>query len=142
MSEQTKKNLTRNVIVVLAAMVAGTIVIYAIEQLGHSIFPPPKIPTETTLANIDAALELYFENMPVGALLVVGLAHLIGVAVACWIGFKFARESRMPGLIVGVLYLLFTIVNLLSFPHPLWFIILDIALVVAAIFIPMRALKD
>ncbi len=111
----------RNVAAALAGLVTAFLLIYLIELLGHTIYPPPP-----GLDKTDAeAIRAYISTLPVLPLLFPMFAYFIGTfagtLLAATIGdlrpFIFAA-------IVGLFVLAGTIANLIVIPHPLWFAII------------------
>ena len=120
----------RNPAAVIAGLVIAFTLIWLIEKVGHTIYPPP--------ADLDfsdpGAVRPYIATLPIFALLFPMFAWFIGTfagsLAACLIGT--ARRVVFAG-IVGVLVLAGTIANLILIPHPLWFSILSvIGIVVSA----------
>ncbi len=116
----------------IAAVVVGTILavvlIIVVERLSHMVYPPP--------ADIDInnkeALKGYLGSVPVGALLFVGAAWMIGVFGGGMLATFIARESAgVNCTIIGGLVLAGTVLNLISIPHPAWFAIISIIAIIA-----------
>jgi len=117
----------------IAAVVVGIIVascnVFLIERLGHRLYPPP---TGLDFSQADVVAN-YMSSLPAGAFVVV----LGGFAMATLIGgfVCAAIARRRPFLyagIIGALMLAATLAELMMVPHPLWFSITAIVLIIAA----------
>ena len=122
----------------IAAGIAGVVIAFAIvwliEAVGHSVYPPPP---NLNFADADA-MRAYTSTVPIGALLFVAgawiVATLCGTFAACKIGH--ATPVIFAG-VVGGLMLLATAANLILIPHPLWFSILGIVGIIVAAWLGM-----
>lgn len=104
----------RSVLAVFLGLVVGVILMVAIELVNFVIYRPPMDNAK--------ALERFIENAPVGALLIVLLAWTVAPFVGAWVAAKMAGSRPMlPGLIVGVFFLIGGVRQLFEIPHPLWF---------------------
>ena len=112
-------------VAVILGLVIGYLVVMGIETLAHFLFP---VSIQLTPEN----LESFMDQVPLESMLMVLLAHLIGGFVAVFSTLKLSRK-RLPGYINGVLFFAFTIINLLMLPHPVWFTIADVLLVLASV---------
>jgi hypothetical protein len=125
----------RKVSAVVFGVVVAVILIIAVEALGHAIYPPPD---GLDISNKEA-VQGYVMDAPVGALLFVMaswlVATLAGGLLACFI----ARETPLVyAAIVGGLVLVGTIINFLSIPHPPWFSITSVVVIIATIYLTSR----
>jgi len=123
----------------IAAIVIGAFVaialIAAVEILGHQVYPPP---TGIDINDV-AAMEAYAASLPIGALLFVGAAWMIGAFCGGILAAFIAREAAATNcIIVGGLVLAGTVMTLISIPHPLWFSITSVLAIVATIFVASR----
>ncbi len=112
----------KRVLAVFAGIVLGFFIVFAWEAIGYRLFPPPPG------INLDQLTpEQMMQALPFGAKLWVvagwGVATLAGSLLA-------ARISGVAtsGWIVGVFFLISTVANLFSLPHPAWMWIAGIAL--------------
>jgi hypothetical protein len=121
--------LLRSVLAVLAGIVVGSVVNYAIVMLNIRIYPLP--------AGVDprdyAALREVMAEAPLAMLLLVILAHSGGTLVGASVAAKLAgRAPLVHGLIIGVWFLIGGIANAWMLRPPLWFLIVDLALYLPA----------
>lgn len=107
---------------VVGVLVAG-LSIAGVEWLGHRLYPPPA----GLQANDLEALAAHAATMPIGALLFVLLAWLLGVFLGGLVAVLLA--GRRPQLYAGVIaavILLGAIANFAMIPHPAWFMALTV----------------
>lgn len=119
----------RYVLAVFAGVVAAVIVIWAVQSVGHAIYPLPEglDPRDTD------AIAGYVETAPFGALVFPLVAWIVGTFVGGLVASYVARTRPMVFAgIVGALLLISSVVNLISIPHPTWFMIAAIILIPAA----------
>lgn len=118
----------------IAGVAIAIAIVWLIETVGHSVYPPPP---DLDFANAEA-MRAYISTLPIGAFLFVGgawfVATLCGTFAACKIGD--ARPLVFAG-VVGGLMLVATTANLIMIPHPLWFSVLGIAGIFVAAWIGM-----
>lgn len=114
----------RNTIAVLAGIIIGMLTIASIEYLGQDLFPNPvSLVLDEDMYPYDKA----YEMIPIPSMLMVLLGYLLGSFVA---GFTsaFIGQRKSLALIAGFILLLGGLVYVLLKPHPLWFIIISLAL--------------
>lgn len=111
----------------VAGLAAGILVLMGVEDIGVQLYPPPKgVDVHDT-----AAMQKVMASMPIGAFLFVLAGFLFSTAAATFIATRIGRHD-VPGLVVGALFLVAGVVNLLMVPHPLWFWIACIVVFIAA----------
>lgn len=115
----------KKVLAVIAGVIAGGIVVYLIEFIGHTVYPLPADVDPTDMEQLAA----YMPNMPLGALLFVVLGWIAGSFAG---GFAARKVDKGPGnlhvLIVGGIFTIFGIVNFIYIPHPIWMIVLGLVI--------------
>ena len=130
-------NILKNIGAVLLAVVVGNIIIYSMHLLGHAIYPLP----EGVDMNNSEQLAAYIPKMPLGALLMVLLAHqagsFAGSILACGLRRKSGHVMRI-GWVVGGLFLVFGVLNLFMLPHPVWFAVVDTLLYIPVALVGAR----
>jgi len=118
----------------IAGIAIAIAIVWLIETVGHSVYPPPP---NLNFADADA-MRAYTSTLPIGAFLFVGgawfVATLCGTFAACKIGD--AKPLVFAG-VVGGLMLIATAANLIMIPHPLWFSILGVAGIIVAAWLGM-----
>lgn len=62
-------------------------------------------------------------SMPIWAILLVLVGWILGTGLGSWAAVRIARTRRIwPGLVVGTIVLLSTLYNVMTIPHPIWFV--------------------
>lgn len=119
------------VLAALAGLMVAALLTFGFESLGGVLFPLPEgadpMDTEWLKKNMDL--------IPTGAMIMVALAHVIGIIFGMLVAGLIAKNSMIPSYVVGVLMLLGTIANLFMIPHPIWFMFVDIVGALIGIYI-------
>jgi hypothetical protein len=127
--------LIRDAIAVVVGLATGFVLVYAIQKIGHTIYPPSK----SLDINDVEAMRTYISQLPLLALLFPIISYFFGALggslAACAVGT--ARPAFFVG-IIGLILLTFTIANLIWIPHPHWFSAFAIAVVVGGALLAMR----
>lgn len=114
----------RSVLAILAGLVAGFITVGLIESANAFLYPAP---AGVDLARDQEAFIRYVSQLPVTAFLIVVVAEWLGVFLASWVAARLAgRAETIHGLVVGTFFLLATLINLLTIPHPVWMWVLGL----------------
>jgi hypothetical protein len=125
----------RNALAWAAGLAVAIGAIMLVQQLGHTIYPPP---AGLNLRDSDA-MEAYVSQLPFIALLFpifsYFLGALLGPLVACRIG---TARPLIFGGVIGLILLAFTIANLIQIPHPGWFSALAIAAILAGAWLAIQ----
>ena len=121
----------RNILAVIAGLIAGGLVNMGIIIIGGKMLPPPAGVDVNDIASINAHIQEY----SVLQFIVPFLAHALGVLVGAFIVGRIAASQQMIlALVVGAFFLFGGIMAVRMIPNaPLWFDVLD--LVVA--YLPM-----
>ena len=94
-------------------------------MISGSIIAPPEGADVTTMEGLKAALPLFEPRhfiMPF-------LAHALGTLVGAILAALIAVDKKMRfALVIGFLFLIGGIMNVISLPSPIWFTILDLGL--------------
>jgi len=122
-------DMTRKILAVLFGMITAFVLVAGIEALGHKAYPPPP---GLDVTNAEQLAE-YMQMVPLGALAWVlaawTIATLVGGMVACSIS---KGNALIYASVIGALVMAATITNLMMIPHPRWFSITAIVLIVVA----------
>ena len=120
----------RNVLAVVAGAVVGSIVNMGLIVIGGKVIPPPAGVDVTTMEGLKAGIHLFQPKNFVFPF----LAHALGTLAGAYLAARLAASRKMAmALIVGVLFLVGGVINVMALGAPMWFNVLD--LVVA--YIPM-----
>ena len=116
----------RSILGIVVGVVLAVFVISVVEYLAYVVFPPP-----AGLNPRDAAdLPQILAQMPVGAFLIVGIAWALGAFVGGWGAGRIARRAPETHIaIIAAVVLVGAIWNMLRLPHPAWFWIVAIVLI-------------
>ena len=120
----------RNILAVIAGIVVGGVVNFALVAVSAVVIPPPAGVDPTNMESLQASIHLFEAKHFVFPFLAHALGTLVGAAVAAFIA---ASHKMTLALIVGAFYLLGGIMAATMIPAPTWFIILDLV----AAYIPM-----
>lgn len=118
----------RRILALPVGIAAAMALALVVESVGHRwIFrATPRFDTMTM-------------DVPLGAFVMVLLAHLLGTGLGAWFAVRLGRpDGQRLGLLVGLFMLALAIANLLAFPHPLWFAVVDLAGIAAAAWLVVR----
>lgn len=126
----------RSFLAAVAGIVSAGIAIWLFEFLGHVIFP---LQIEIDPTDMESIREMMFK-IPITNLVAVILAHGIGLIVGLFIARIIDKKTSGPLYGVAGIIFLMTLINLLLIPHPMWFMIADLGviLIVAFAFIATR----
>ena len=114
----------KNILAVVAGILAGSAVNMGIIMISGHIIPPPDGADLTTTEGLKAAMPL----MQPKHFLFPFLAHALGTfAGALLAGFIAATRKMSLALAIGFVFLAGGIINVLMLPSPLWFTIADLA---------------
>lgn len=127
--------LLRSLLPYLAGLMAMGLVSFAIEALGHRLFPPsPEMARAIQLlqagdpAGIEA-MRAALPTVPAASFVCVLVAWILGAVAMVWVavavaanrtGNRTAEDCRRKGLRMGIVLMLACASNLISLPHPVW----------------------
>lgn len=112
------KEILRNVLASMAGAFTGIIIISLMQLISAAIYPLP--------AGIDRAdpqaMGEFIRTLPMPAMFLVLAGYLLGVLGGAWVGGRLSLTApvRQVVMITGFFFIA-SIMNLTSFPHPLWF---------------------
>jgi hypothetical protein len=123
----------KNILIVIVALIVGSIVNMAIILSGSSIINLPEGIDPSNVESLKAGMHL----MKPKHFIFPFLAHALGSLVGAFIAAKFGASNKfLLAMIVGGFFLIGGISNVFMLPAPTWFCALD--LIVA--YIPMAYL--
>lgn len=113
----------RNIMAVIAGIVGGSVLNMALVTVGPMVVPPPAGADLTTMEGLKAAMAL----MEPAHFLFPFLAHALGTLLGAFLAAKIATSQQVPlALLIGGLFLIGGIINVMMLPSPLWFTLLDL----------------
>ena len=123
----------KNMLIILVAIVAGSVVNMGIVMISSSIIPPPNGADVTTVEGLKNSLHLFEPKHFIFPF----LAHALGTFTGALLATKLTlHHAKSKALIVGFIFLLFGSINVYMLPAPMWFNILDLV----GAYIPMAYL--
>lgn len=117
----------RSFLAVLVGVLAGGLVIAAVEALGHAAFPLP--------AGADPQ-HLQPGDVPLPAFVAVLVAWALGAFVGGWVAAAVA--TRTAAIVVGGILMLAGLANLVAIPSPLWFWVIGLLVFVPSALLGSR----
>lgn len=115
--------MVRNSIGLITGLVVAFIAIFFVQMINYRLFP---LPPEIDPADREA-MKAYAVSLPSLAFIVVIVAHALGSFAGSWTACKIADHTKNKlALAMGGFLMLLGLYNILSFQHPLWFIIIDL----------------
>lgn len=112
------QHLIRNILALLAAVFAGGLVIMLVQSINAKLYPPPP---GLDYRNAEQ-MKAYAATLPAGAFAVVLLSYLLGISAAVFLATRLSGNAhRRQGIIVALFFAAASIINLVSLPHPTWF---------------------
>ena len=123
----------KTILAVLAGVIAGGAIIFVTEAVGHSLFPPP---ADINLADPEDVKRL-MASLPAAAFAFVLAGWFLGSLAGAFVARKIAR-SDVAAWAVAVLFILFTAMNFVMIPHPMWMIAAGIVIPLAGAWLAIR----
>ena len=125
----------RNIGAVLLSVFIGSMFVGLMVRLNLSLYPMPE---NLTLEN-EAGLKEHIESLPSKAFYLVIAGHVLGATIAAFISSKLAESHKFLMGIAGMIIMsVATMSMFLTFPHPIWVIIVDLLGVMIFGFIAAR----
>ncbi len=107
----------RALLAVILGLLTAFVTVMLFETIGHSIYPPAQ-KLDFTKPEI---IEEYIKSAPIGAMIFVVLAQVLGALVGAYVSTKIAPEgTNWPFYVTIVLLLVAVIYNYVAIPHPIW----------------------
>lgn len=115
----------KNILAVVAGLVAGGIINTLIIGISGKIIPPPEGADVTTVEGIKASIHLFEPKH----FLMPFLAHALNAFLGAFVTAKIAANRHLLlAMIIGIISLLGGIAAVVMIPAPLWFNITDLTL--------------
>jgi hypothetical protein len=122
----------KNIAAIFAGVIFAVMVVFAVEWLGHSLFPV----VENAGYSDPEILAEVVASLPIGALIFVPLAWFLGSLCGGVIAILVAgNHSLIMASIVGTFILTAAIATLMAIPHPLWLIVVGIGSILLSVVI-------
>lgn len=110
--------MVRNILGGVLGLIAGGLVARILQVLGHLVFPPG-----VTNPNFESqfSINAYMDSMSPALFAVVLAAYAAGSIVAGFIIGKIAEsKGNLIPVVVGSVFMIGWILNLIMLPHPIW----------------------
>ena len=115
----------RGLLAVVLGLIAGSAVNMGLIVLGGQLLPPPVGMYLTTTEGLQAAMPLLEPRHFLFPFLAHALGTLAGALLATWI---VGRVSKVPAVLIGLLFLAGGVASCFMLPAPRWFEVLDVLL--------------
>lgn len=120
----------KNILAIIAGILAGSAVNMGIIMISGSIIPPPEGADVTTMEGLKATMHLF---LPIHFVFPF-LAHALGTFAGALVAAIIAASHKMKfALGIGGFFLAGGIANVFMLPSPTWFTVWDLAVA----YIPM-----
>lgn len=116
----------RSLLATLVGITLSVIVIFAMEAVGHMLFPP-QLPLDPSDWN---KMATYVASQPLPAQLWIPLGYTVGATAGVFAAGFYGRPSRLPAFLVTGFLVSAVIWNLTQIPHPGWLSALSVAAIV------------
>ena len=115
----------KNIFAVIAGLIASIIIFSLFEYLSTMFYPFPKDLDVTNMTG----MKDYISTLPSAALWIILGGYAIGSFVAGLIIGSISKSplNKLPFIAGGILTIA-AIINLISIPHPVWFMIVNVLL--------------
>jgi hypothetical protein len=125
----------RAILAVVAGCVASVLVIFGMDAISHSVYPPPTGVDVRDRAGMRAVIQ----QMPTGAFIIVVAGWIIGATLGAWVATRLSRGRAWAGVVVGGVTFVATAINLFTIPHPVWVILAAVIGIPLATWVGTRA---
>lgn len=117
------------------AVVLGAISAIVVVSLGEAMLPLLYSFPANVDINDKAAVGKMIAAMPVAAFLLLLLIHVLAAfAGGVVASLASKRVTFRPPLIVGVILIISAIINMIKLPHPVWFMVANIAIYIPFVY--------
>ncbi|MEM7311560.1 MAG: hypothetical protein AAF497_00270 [Planctomycetota bacterium] len=111
-------------------MAVGFMAMSVLQGISYSMYPMPEGAEPGTEEGMRKFVE-FLATLPSSAFLMVLLADAVGAFVCGLACAMIVRNGwRIPVIVCGTLFTLAGVMNLMQFPHPAWFAVIDVLLYV------------
>jgi hypothetical protein len=119
----------RSILAVLLGTLAAGVSVALIEGITSTVNGRPA----SVMPSDPASMQAYMRQIPASALVFVLLAWTVGSFVGGWVSASLAPRAPLTHAITfGLVFIAIALVNLMSFPHPLWFWVAGLGVVLPA----------
>lgn len=121
---------------ILAGVLIAVALVFVIEWIVGLIVPAPADFNMRDPEQVRARVA----GLPMWVILLVLAGWLVGTGLGSWAAVRIARTTRLwPGLVVGTIIFLATLYNIMTIPHPIWFVGIALIAIPIASWVGARA---
>ena len=111
---------------ILLGVVIAVALVFAIEWVVGLIIPAPADFNMRDPEQVRARVA----SMPTWVILLVLVGWLVGTWLGSYAAVRIARTKKLwPGLVVGAIIFLSTLYNIMTIPHPIWFVAVSLLVI-------------
>jgi hypothetical protein len=115
--------MVKNIFAVILGLAASSFIIFALEVVGHIVYPPP---ADLNLNDMESVKAFTSSAPPIVFILII-IAYAVGSFVGGLVAAALAGKNKMTKAItVGGILMGLGAYNLFMIPHPIWTIIISI----------------
>jgi uncharacterized membrane protein HdeD (DUF308 family) len=118
------KLVLRNALALIAAFIIGSLVNMAFIMVSGSVIPPPNGADVTMAEGLKATMHLFEPKHFIFPF----LAHAVGTFIGAYVAGRIASRKMLFAMLIGIIFLIGGIVNVLILPSPAWFSAVDLLL--------------
>lgn len=118
-------------------IIVGGAVVFAVETIGHSMYPPPD---GIDLSDPEAVKSL-IASLPVAALVMVLVGWLVGSFAGAWAARRVGQSDVAAWIVAGA-FIAFTAFNFVMIPHPLWMMAIGVLIPLATAWLVTRLTRS
>lgn len=120
------------IISVLVGVIVGVIVVTLGEKIQHQFYPLP----EGLDFKDSKAVKAFVDSLPLGAFISLVFIWILSSFVGGFVAAKLTHENKMKSaMITGGILMLAAIMNMFMIPHPVWMIVVTLALYLPAAYL-------
>ena len=113
----------RTIAGIVAGIVIAVTLVFAIEGVVGLIVPAP---ADFNMRDPEA-VRARVASLPTWVVLLVGVGWVVGTGIGSWAAVRISRlRVPWPGLVVTAVIFLATLYNVMTIPHPIWFVAISL----------------
>ncbi|MFT4566263.1 MAG: hypothetical protein ACI9FN_001218 [Saprospiraceae bacterium] len=118
-------SIVRSILILLLGLFIGGLVNYSLILLSPILIPPPEGMDPTDIASVRE----HFHLIGPRHYIIPFFAHALGTLVGAWVVASFVETNKIQwAMVLGAIFMIGGVTNLVSMNSPVWFTILDITI--------------